>query len=116
MYNQKALNNLAPLYLHWVNYIDHLDIFLLCGTTEKDMVQDPSQHCGMLCHMTLKIVLALSTFNKDLKKTLLLSLFDRFFFCVFTEICWCCKVPLNIKILVLHKILHSYCTRITWIT
>ena len=71
MYNQKALNNLAPLYLHWVNYIDHLDIFLLCGTTEKDMVQDPSlwqpQHCGMLCHMTLKIVLALSTFNKGLK-------------------------------------------------
>ena len=58
--------------LHWVNYIDHLDIFLLCGITQKDMVQDPSlwqpQHCGMLCHMTLKIVLVLSTFNKDLKK------------------------------------------------
>ena len=60
--------------LHWVNYIDHLDIFLICGTTQKDMVQDPSlwqpHHRGKLCHMTLKIVLALSTFNKDLKKPL----------------------------------------------
>ena len=83
------------------------------------MAQDPflwyPQHYGMLCHMTLKTVRQCPSLKKDLKRfffkmpfVITFRLSIKFLRVFNLDFGWCCKAPLNIRILALFKYFIYY--------